>query len=54
MCPCQKAAGGVTVADVAVSRFDALSDTELHKDLFTSLQEVGSSRVRFQMMSLEF
>jgi hypothetical protein len=39
MCPCQKAVGGVTVANAAVSRFDALSDTEPCRDFFTSLRE---------------
>jgi hypothetical protein len=35
MCPCQRAAGGVTVANAAVSRFDALSNAETHKDFAT-------------------
>jgi len=42
MCPCQRAAGGITVANAAVSRFDALSDIEPHKDLFTSLHETAN------------
>ena len=32
MCPCQRAAGDITVAIAAVSRFDALSDTEPLKE----------------------
>jgi hypothetical protein len=34
MCPCRRAANGITVAIAAVSRFDALSDTEPLKDSF--------------------
>ena len=39
MCPCQRAAGVVVVANSAVSMCDAPSDTEPHKDLFISLHE---------------
>jgi hypothetical protein len=42
MCPCQRAVGCITIANAAVSRFDALSDTEPHKDLFTSSRETAN------------
>jgi len=43
MCPCQRATGGITVANAAVSRFDALSDAEPHKDSFALLHETANS-----------
>ena len=42
MCPCQTVAGGITVANTAVSRFDALSDIEPHKDLLPSVHETAN------------
>jgi hypothetical protein len=45
MCPCQRAGGGVTVAYLAVSRFDALSDTEPCRDVslrYVKLQAIFS------------